>query len=306
MTQAAIVITEEKIHPDAVALLKDYRLCYTGARFTQEDLVALVKREQPVAILSRYGKITEQVLSASPALKVIGRHGVGMDAIDVEAAKRLGIQAIAAVGSNSQAVAELAFGLILACARRISWLDLRMHEGHWDKQSYQGFELYGAMLGVVGCGSIGARVVRFAQAIGMRVMVCDPYVPAHQLPEGAAKVELEELLTASDVVSLHCPLDESTRDVLDARRLNLLRKGAIVVNTARAGIFNEAAMRKKLHADELYLGLDCFVDEPITRESPWTDTPNAILTPHVGGTTNGGLRGMAVGAAQNILSVLKG
>jgi len=306
MTQETIVITEEKIHPDAVALLKHYRLCYTGARFTQDDLVALVQREQPVAILSRYGKITEQVLSASGKLKVIGRHGVGMDAIDQAAAKRLGIKAIAAVGSNSQAVAELALGLILACARRISWLDQRMHEGHWDKQRYQGFELSGATLGVVGCGSIGGRVVRFAQAIGMHVMVCDPYLTVEQLPEGVGKVELEQLLQASDVVSLHCPLDDSTRDMLDARRLGLLRKGAIVVNTARAGIFNEAAMREKLHASELYLGLDCFVDEPINPESPWTDTPNAILTPHIGGTTNGGLRGMAVGAARNILSVLDG
>ncbi|SAI69624.1 D-3-phosphoglycerate dehydrogenase [Bordetella ansorpii] len=305
MSQETIVITEEKVHPDAVALLKGYRLCYTGARFTQEDLTALVRREQPVGILFRYGRITEQVLLASQKLRVIGRHGVGMDAIDREAAKRLDIQAIAAVGSNSQAVAELALCLILACARHISWLDRRMHEGHWDKQSYQGFELSGAMLGVVGCGSIGARVVRFAQAIGMRVMVCDPYLQVDQLPEGVQKVELEELLTSSDVVSLHCPLDESTRNMLDAHRLDLLRKGAIVVNTARAGILDEVAMRKKLQAHELYLGLDCFVDEPIDTESPWTETPNAILTPHIGGTTNGGLRGMAVGAARSILSVLE-
>lgn len=306
MIQEAIVITEEKIHPDAVALLKDYRLCYTGARFTQEELVALVEREQPVAILSRYGKINEQVQSASRKLKVIGRHGVGMDAIDQDAAKRLGIKAMAAIGSNSQAVAELALGLILACARRISWLDKRMHEGQWDKQGYMGFELSGATLGVVGCGSIGARVVRFAQVIGMRVIVCDPYLESSQLPEGATKVELDELLTSSDVVSLHCPLDDSTKNLLDARRLGLLRKGAIVVNTARAGMIDEAAMREKLRAGELYLGLDCFVDEPINTESPWTDTPNAVLTPHIGGTTNGGLRGMAVGAAKNILSVLQG
>ncbi|WP_144640065.1 hydroxyacid dehydrogenase [Bordetella genomosp. 13] len=306
MTQETIVITEEKIHPDAVALLKDYRLCYTGARFSQEDLVALVEREQPVAILSRYGKINEQVQSASRKLKVIGRHGVGMDAIDQEAARRLGVKAIAATGSNSQAVAELALGLILACARRISWLDSRMHEGHWDKQSYVGFELSGATLGVVGCGSIGGRVVRFAQAIGMRVLVNDPYLEAHRLPDGATKVELEELLASSDVVSLHCPLDHSTRNLLDARRLGLLRKGAIVINTARAGMIDEDAMREKLHAGDLHLGLDCFVNEPITAESPWTDTPNAILTPHIGGTTNGGLRGMAVGAAKNILSVLQG
>jgi len=304
MTAETIVITEEKVHPDAVALLKDYRLCYTGAVFSQEDLVALVEREQPVAILARYGKIDEQVLSASRKLKVIGRHGVGMDSIDVDASKRLGIKALAATGSNSQAVAELALGLILACARRISWLDSRMHEGHWDKQGYMGFELSGATLGVVGCGSIGARVVRFAQAIGMRVLVNDPYLQADRLPAGASKVELEELLASSDVVSLHCPLDDTTRDLLDARRLGLLRKGAIVINTARAGIINEEAIREKLHAGDLHLGLDCFVDEPVNPGSPWVDTPNAILTPHIGGTTNGGLRGMAVGAAQNILSVL--
>ncbi|ALM84076.1 hydroxyacid dehydrogenase [Bordetella sp. N] len=304
MTQETIVITEEKIHPDAVALLKDYRLCYAGERIDQDHLVALVEREQPVAILARYGKIDEQVLSASRKLKVIGRHGVGMDSIDLPAARRLGIVALAATGSNSQAVAELALGLILACARGISRLDARMHQGHWDKQSYMGLELSGATLGVVGCGSIGARVVRFAQAIGMRVLVSDPYLQADQLPAGTTKVELDELLKASDVVSLHCPLDDSTRNLLDTARLELLRKGAIVINTARAGIIDEDAVRAKLHAGDLFLGLDCFVDEPVNAGSPWVDTPNAILTPHIGGTTNGGLRGMAVGAARNILSVL--
>ncbi|MDR0215599.1 MAG: hydroxyacid dehydrogenase [Comamonas sp.] len=305
MNQETIVITEEKVHPDAVALLKDYRIVYTGARFTQEELVALVEREQPVAILSRYGKINEQVQSASRKLRVIGRHGVGMDAIDQVAAKRLGVKAIPAIGSNSQAVAEMALALILACARRVSWLDKRMHEGHWDKQSYMGLELHGATLGVVGCGSIGGRVVRFAQAIGMRVMVCDPFLNAEQLPEGTTKMELDDLLAASDVVSLHCPLDDSTRGMLDVRRLALMRNGSILVNTARSGMFDEAAMQERLRAGELYLGLDCFVEEPLPEHSPWLNMPNAVLTPHVGGTTNGGLRGMAVGAAQNILSVLK-
>lgn len=305
MNHETIVITEEKVHPDAVALLTDYRLIYTGADFAQAELLALVAREQPVAILARYGKIDEQVLSASRKLKVIGRHGVGMDAIDQEAARRLGIQAIPATGSNSQAVAELALGLILSCARRISWLDKRMHAGHWDKQSYMGLELSGATLGVVGCGSIGARVVRFAQAIGMRVVVCDPYLQAEQLPAGAIKVELDELLAQSNVVSLHCPLDESTKGMLDARRLGLMPKGAILVNTARAGMFDEQAMQERLRSGDLHLGLDCFVEEPVPSGSAWLGTPNAVLTPHIGGTTDGGLRGMAVGAAENILSVLR-
>ncbi|RZL96366.1 MAG: hydroxyacid dehydrogenase [Variovorax sp.] len=305
MNQQTIVITEDKVHPDAVALLKDYRLIYTGADFAQEELVALVEREQPVAILARYGKIDEQVLLASKKLKVIGRHGVGMDAIDQEAAKRLGVKAIPATGSNSQAVAELALGLILACARRISWLDNRMHAGHWDKQNYMGLELSGATLGVVGCGSIGGRVVRFAQVVGMQVLVCDPYLQAEQLPAGTAKVELEELLTQSDVVSLHCPLDESTKGMLDARRLGLMRRGAILINTARAGMFDEQAMQERLRSGELHLGLDCFIEEPMPSDSAWLGTPNSVLTPHIGGTTDGGLRGMAVGAAENILSVLQ-
>ncbi|QHI99669.1 3-phosphoglycerate dehydrogenase [Xylophilus rhododendri] len=305
MTTDTVLITEARIHPDAVELLQGYRLVYAGTKFTQEELIELCRKEQPVAILARYGKFTEEVLRASPRLRVVGRHGVGMDAIDQAAAKRLGIVAVPALGSNSQAVAEHALGLLLACARRLAWLDKRMHEGHWDKVGYMGFELERATLGIVGCGSIGARVVRFAQAIGMRVIVCDPYLAQDQLPPGTTKVELDELLTQCDAVSLHCPLDDSTRGMLDARRLALLKKGAIVINTARAGLFDEAAMQARLHANELQLGLDCFVDEPMTAASPWVDTPNAVLTPHVGGTTNGGLRGMAVGAAQNIVRHLK-
>jgi D-3-phosphoglycerate dehydrogenase len=304
MNPETILISEARLHPDAVELLRDYRLIYTGAKFTQDELVALCEREQPVAILARYGQFNRRVLAASPRLRVISRHGVGLDAIDRTAARELGVAVHAATGSNSQAVAEHALGLMLACARRIAWLDQRMHAGQWDKQSYLGLELAGATLGVVGCGSIGARVVRFGQAIGMRVLVSDPFLSVAALPEGATAMELDELLAVCDVVSLHCPLDDSTRGLLDARRLGLLRQGAIVINTARAGLFDEAEMHRLLRADRLQLGLDCFETEPLPADSPWLDMPNALLTPHVGGTTNGGLRGMAVGAANNILEAL--
>ena len=301
MPTDTILVTEAKIHPDAVALLAGYRLVYAGAAFTQDELVALCEREQPVAILARYGRIDRRVLAASSRLRVVGRHGVGMDAIDQQAARELGIAAEAALGSNSQAVAEHALGLMLACARRIPWLDRRMHEGHWDKAGYMGLELAGATLGIVGCGSIGARVMRFALAIGMKVLVCDPYLDAATLPEGVALCGLDEMLPLCGVLSLHCPLDDSTRGLLDERRLGLLRKHAIVVNTARAGLIDEAAIVRKLRTGDLQLGMDCFAVEPLAGDSPWLDTPGAVLTPHIGGTTDGGLRGMAVGAARNIL-----
>lgn len=305
-TTDTIVVTEATIHPDAVTLLSGYRLVYAGAEFTQDELVALCEREQPVAILARYGRIDRRVMAASSRLKVVGRHGVGMDAIDQQAARELDIAAIAAVGSNSQAVAEHTLGLMLACARRIAWLDRRMHDGHWDKAGYMGLELSGATLGIVGCGSIGARVMRFALAIGMKVRVCDPYIEQARLPPDVVLCELDELLPSCDVLSLHCPLDDATRGLLDERRLGLLRKSAIVINTARAGLIDEAAIRQKLQEGVLQLGMDCFAVEPPASDSPWLGMPNAVLTPHIGGTTDGGLRGMAVGAAQNIVRHLKG
>jgi D-3-phosphoglycerate dehydrogenase / 2-oxoglutarate reductase len=303
--QDTILITAPKVHADAMQVLRDYRLVFTDAKVTEDRLVELCKTEQPVAILARYGLFKERVLAASPRLKVISRHGVGMDAIDKLAAKRLGIAVEAAIGSNSQAVAEHAIGMMFACARKLAWLDRRMREHHWDKDGYLGFELFGATLGVIGCGSIGGRVARFGLAMGMTVLACDPYLSAGELPAGVAKVELDDLLGRSDIASLHCPLNDGTRGMLDASKLDMLKRGAIVINTARAGLFDERAMQSKLHEGSLSLGLDCFVDEPLPADSGWLSTPNCVLTPHVGGTTDGGMRGMGVGAANNIIKHLE-
>lgn len=305
MNDDTILITAPKVHADAMKVLRDYRLVFTDALVTEGALVELCKKEAPVAILARYGLFNERVLAASPRLKVISRHGVGMDAIDKAAAKRLGIAVEAAIGSNSQAVAEHAIGMMFACARKLAWLDQRMRHLHWDKDGYLGFELFGATLGIIGCGSIGRRVVEFGKAMGMRVLVCDPFLVTGDLPAGVEKVELEDLLRRSDIVSLHCPLNDETRGMLDAGRLDLLKPGAIVINTARAGLFDERAMQAKLHLGALSLGLDCFVDEPLPPDSSWLSVPNSVLTPHVGGTTDGGMRGMGVGAANNILKHLK-
>jgi len=305
MKKDTILITAPKIHAEATELLSDYRLIFTDAAISEDELVKVCAAEQPVAILARYGLFTERVLAASARLKVISRHGVGMDLIDQVAAQRLGVAAEAALGSNSQAVAEHAIGLMFACARKLSWLDQRMRQAHWDKDGYLGMELSGATLGVIGCGSIGSRVVKFAQAIGMTVLVCDPYLAPESLPGAAPRVDLETVLKRSDVVSLHCPLNDETRGMLDAGKLDLIKKGAIVINTARAGLFDEAAMQAKLHQGSISLGLDCFVDEPLGDDSAWLTTPNSVLTPHVGGTTDGGMKGMGMGAARNILKHLE-
>ncbi|MGL1835112.1 hydroxyacid dehydrogenase [Rhodocyclaceae bacterium SMB388] len=304
MSQDTIVVTAASIHPDAAAMLADYRVVYADVRAGEAALAELCRNEQPVAIMVRYGTISESVISASSRLKVIAKHGVGTDNIDRVAAERLGIPVTAALGSNSQAVAEHTLGLMFACARMTSWLDARTRAGHWDKDNYAGIELAGATLGLIGVGSIGRRVAQVALALGMSVLVFDPYAPPESLPDGVSMVELDALLTHADVVSLHCPLTPDTRNLLNTERLSRLRDQAIVINTARAGLIDETALLAQLHSKRLHAALDCFKDEPLQAASPWLTAPNTVLTPHIGGTTTKAFRQMGVMAAESILAVV--
>jgi D-3-phosphoglycerate dehydrogenase / 2-oxoglutarate reductase len=305
MSPATIVVTAANIHPDAVALLAPHRVVYADVRAGEDALAALCAQEQPAAIMVRYGTISGKVMAASAQLKVVAKHGVGTDNIDKAAAARLGIPVTAALGSNSQAVAEHTLGLMFACARMTSWLDARMRGAHWDKDSYAGIELAEGTLGLIGAGSIGLRVARVAVALGMQVLVADPYTRAESLPPGVRLCDLDSLLRQSDVVSLHCPLTPETRHILDRDRLAALKDQAIVINTARAGLFDEAAMLEQLRAGRLHAGIDCFQDEPLRPGSPWLSAPNTVLTPHIGGTTSRAFRQMGVMAAESILAHLR-
>lgn len=302
--QNAIVVTAASLHPDAVALLADYRVVYADVRAGEAALAELCGKEQPIAIMVRYGNISEKVIAASSKLRVIAKHGVGTDNIDKTAAARLGIPVTAALGSNSQAVAEQTLALMFGCARQIAWLDARMRQGHWDKDNYTGIELSGATLGLIGAGAIGRRVADVALALGMQVVIHDPYAAPGSLPAAARMVDLDTLLSESNVVSLHCPLSPETRNLLDASRLARLKDQTIVINTARAGLFDETALLAELHMRRLHAGIDCFQDEPLGSDSPWLVAPNTILTPHIGGTTARAFRQMGVMAAESILGHL--
>jgi D-3-phosphoglycerate dehydrogenase / 2-oxoglutarate reductase len=301
--RSTIIVTATSIHPGAVALLADYNLIYADVRASEDDLERLCFQESPVAILVRYGRISERVIAAAlPNLRVIAKHGVGIDNIDKAAATARGIPVRAALGSNSQSVAEHTVALMLACARRVPWLDGRMRDGHWDKDAYAGLELEGTTLGLIGLGAIGSRVARIGAALGQRVLVYDPFANLDGLQLEAAN--LDELLRQSDVISLHCPLTSGTRSLLDRNRLALLKRGAIVINTARAELIDEQALLEALNAGTLCAGIDCFIDEPLRPDSPWLAAPNVVLTPHIGGTTSAALRAMGVGAAQHIIDAL--
>jgi D-3-phosphoglycerate dehydrogenase len=298
-----VLVTGADLAEQAVALLPDHELVYAGKTPTEDELVALCRQHQPVAIIVRYGRITERVIEASPRLRVISKHGTGIDTIDQEAAAQRGIAVKAAVGANAAAVAEHTWALIFACAKDVTGLDRRMHEGHWDKATHKSLELKGRTLGLVGLGAIGARVATVGSALGMRVVAYDPFAKAK--PEGVELLPLADVIAGSDVLSLHCPLTKDNANMLNAGTLATMRPGAIVVNTARGGLIDEAALADALTSGALRAaGLDSFQVEPFTPGHPFTAIPNAILSPHIGGVTSDAYVGMGTAAAANVLAVL--
>jgi len=298
-----VLVTGADLAEQAVELLAGFDIVYAGKTPDEDCLVALCRQHQPVAIIVRYGRITARVIEASPRLRVLSKHGTGIDTIDRDAAAARGIAVKAAVGANAPAVAEHTWALILACAKDVSTLDRRMHDGHWDKATHKSLELRGRTLGLVGLGAIGARVAAVGRAMDMRVIAHDPF--ATTAPEGVELLPLADVIAGADVLSLHCPLTQDNAAMLNAATLATMRPGAIVVNTARGGLVDEAALADALRSGALRAaGLDSFQVEPFAAGHPFTQIPNMILSPHIGGVTSDAYVGMGTAAARNVLAVL--
>jgi D-3-phosphoglycerate dehydrogenase len=299
----SIIITGADLAQQALDLLSGYEVIYAGKAPTEDDLVALAKQHDPVAIIVRYGKVGAAVMDAAPSLKVISKHGSGTDTIDKVAAKARGIEVVAAIGANAAAVAEQALALLLACAKSVVALDARMHAGHWDKATHKSLELGGRTVGLVGLGAIGLRFAKMADALGMRVIGFDPF--AKNLPAYVQSVDLGTIWREADAISLHCPLTDENRGMLNATSLAQCKRGVIVVNTARGGLIDEAALLDAVRARQVMAaGLDSFAVEPMAAGHPFQGEPHFILSPHIGGVTSDAYVNMGVGAAQNLLAVL--
>jgi D-3-phosphoglycerate dehydrogenase len=299
-----IVVTGADLAPEAVAILHDFSIVYAGKQPDEEQLVSVCRATQPVALIVRYGRITARVIEASQALRVISKHGVGIDTIDTHTAAARGIAVKAAIAVNADAVTEHAWGFILACAKSMPALNVRMHGGDWDKATHKSLELAGLTLGVIGVGAIGSRVAAVGVVLRMRVIAYDPYV--HDAPAGVTLTTLEDVLQNADVLTLHCPLTPETRHIIDAAALARMREGAILINTARGGLVDEAALVKALRSGRLRAAaLDTFEQEPPPANFPLHNVPGLIMTPHVAGVTSDTYRNMGVAAARNILAVLE-
>lgn len=301
--RATILVTAADLAPQALDLLKDFDIIYAGKTPTEEDIVALCKRHDPAGIIVRYGKVGAAAMDAAPRLRVISKHGSGTDTIDKDAAKARGVEVVAAVGANASAVAEQAVALLLACAKSVVRLDARMHQGFWDKATHKSVELDGRTVGVIGLGAIGQRFAKVAHAMGMRVIGHDPY--AKGLPDYIARVELDAIWREADAISLHCPLTPDNAKLLNERTLAACRKGVLIVNTARGGLIDEAALLAAVRSGQVGgAGLDSFAVEPMTAGHPFQGQERITLSPHVGGVTADAYVKMGVAAATNALAVI--
>lgn len=299
------LVTGADLAPQAVALLKDFEIVYAGKTPTEDDIVALCREHDPVAIIVRYSRIGAAAMDAAPSLKVISKHGSGTDTIDKASAAARGIAVVAAVGANAAAVAEQALALLLACAKSVVALDARMHAGHWDKATHKSVELEGRTVGVIGLGAIGLRFAKVADALGMRVLGFDPY--AKNLPAYVEPAELEILWRESDAISLHCPLTGDNAKLLNARTLAACKQGVIIVNTARGGLIDEPALLAAVQSGHVSsAGLDSFAVEPMGAAHPFHGEPRIVLSPHIGGVTSDAYVKMGVAAASNALAVVNG
>jgi len=302
-TLAMHIVLLETIHPAAHALLASEGDVRLAADLREEAVVRLAAGADAILTRGR-GPITRAVLDANDRLRVVARCGVGLDNVDVAAAGARGVPVVYAPGSTTHTVAEHTLLLLLAAARRLPMLDGAVRAGRWsDRQGYQGQELGGKTLGVVGLGDIGRRVARLAAAVDMRVVAWSP----RSRDDRYEHLELDALLARADMVTLHLTLTEATRGLLDARRLALMKPGAILVNTARGALVDEGAVAAALRAGRLgAYATDVLAHEPPAPDHPLLDAPNVIITPHSAALTDRAYEAMCVQTAGNVLRVLRG
>lgn len=282
------LIVADPLRPEGLELLSAARglAVEDHTEDDRETLLSALAGASGLIVRSRT-KVDANLIEASDTLEVIGRAGVGVDNIDIAAATRRGIAVLNAPAANTYSTAELAVGLMLSVARRIPAADLSVREGEWLRKSMRGTQLFGKTLGVVGVGRIGAEVVRRARAFGMRTLAYDPYVSADRANElGIALVPLEKLLETSDIVTLHVPLSAENRGLIGAGEIGRMKDGAMLINAARGGLVDEAALAEALESGKLGgAGLDVYEREPLPGDSPLRRVPNTVFTPHLGAST---------------------
>jgi D-3-phosphoglycerate dehydrogenase len=266
------------------------------------DLIQAIPAYDAIIVRSAT-KVTADVINAGTNLKVVGRAGVGLDNVDKKAADARGIKVVNTPAATSVTVAELALGHMLACARSIPQATQSLREGKWEKKAFKGTELFGKTLGLIGAGRIGIELGKRAIAMGMNVLVFDPFIK--ECPVGKV-CEFPELLKSSDYISLHVPKTDKTFHVINKESIAQMKKGVVIVNCARGGVVDEEALYEALKSGQVgAAALDVFESEPI-KDFKLFSLPNVIGTPHIGAQTREGQERAGIGIAEEVRKVLLG
>ena len=268
---------------------------------TEELLSNIVDTD--IVVIRSSTKINKDILQKANKLKIIARCGVGIDNIDIEEATNKEIYVTNSPNANIISVAELTIGLIISAARNIHTSNNSLKDKNWDRNKFLGTELYKKQLGLIGFGKAVREVAKRLTAFGMEIVFYDPYVEASE--DEANKVELDELLKTSDVISIHVVKNEETKNMINDEKLNLIKKGGILVNTSRGGIIDEVALFQRSSDDVIFAGLDVFSKEPPDINKTFS-TSNIVTTPHLGASTQEAQLRAGLETVQNISDILNG
>ncbi len=300
------ILITEGLSPDAVALLRAHHQVDVRDGCRGEHLCDIIGLYDALIVRSQT-RVCREVLRRAARLRLIARAGSGVDNIDVAEAERRGILVLNTPGANAIAVAEHTVGLMLALARHIPLADASVRAGEWRRSEFEGVELYGKVLGIIGLGCVGVEVARRALALGMTVIAADPFVaPERALALGVPLVPLETLLARADFISIHVPANASTHHLVGRRELALVKPGCRIVNCARGEVLDEDALLDALEEGKVAgAALDVFGTEPPTNERLLRNR-RVILTPHIGGSTAEARSRVGLEVARQVLRVLAG
>ncbi len=299
------VLISDQLSPAAVQIFKDRGVDVdVKPGLTKEELKSIIGRYDGLAIRSAT-KVTADLLSAATHLKVIGRAGIGVDNVDIAASTARGIIVMNTPHGNSITTAEHAIALMFALAREIPAANASTHAGKWEKNRFMGVELTGKTLGIIGCGNIGSIVAERAKGLRMKVAAFDPYLsPERAEALGVEKVDLDDLLTRADFITLHTPLTDKTRNILDAESLAKTKKGVRIINCARGGLIDEAALMDALASGHVAgAALDVFETEP-AKDNALFGSDKVVATPHLGASTSEAQENVALQVAEQMSDYL--
>jgi D-3-phosphoglycerate dehydrogenase len=299
------VLVSDGLEEAGLALLREVANVTVDAKITPEDLIKVLPEYDALIVRSRT-KVTKDVLQASKRLKVVGRAGVGVDNIDLKAAKAAGITVVNSPLAASNAVAELVIGDLLSLARRIPDMNASMKSEKWEKSSFKGSEIEGKTLGLLGLGRIGGRVAELASAFGMNVLAYDPFVSSEEIRlRHAEPASFDEIIEGADYISLHLPLTDVTRGLIGEHQFEMMKPGVRLICTARGGVVDEDALKAALDSGKVAgAALDVYAAEPPASGSVATH-PKVIASPHIGAQTAEAQTKAGIGIAQEVIAVLQ-